>query len=370
MQKKYFFLLLYVVSTALLLIGCQNTQKQAEAEATSTPAAAPAVTEPPSTQAEKTLIAPSLTEPIDSQRNLVWCATLQLAWNELTHLADGPVTLEKDIPLATVLNQQREMNPMLDDASYLARAGIVNSEFLKELEQSYQQKFPKQPFPSELQGLPQGTLLVYAYLKKALPFEWAFTRFPKPLNYQDTPVASFGLAQYMSGHPSDDNLAQQVSVLDYKSDDDFVLELFTTSAADRLILAKISPAATLQSTLVQVLGRIKQAQPTSLQKLETLMIPVIELDRTRRFPELCESKLHAPNQAVNGQSLSLVEQQIRFRLDETGAELESKAIFVSALPPRKLIFDKPFLLMLIRQDASMPYFVLWVNNADVLVSSQ
>ena len=61
---------------------------------------------------------------------------------------------------------------------------------------------------------------------------------------------------------------------------------------------------------------------------------------------------------------------LRKKTDETGAELESKAIFVSALPPRKFIFDKPFLLMLIRQDASMPYFVLWVNNADVLVPFQ
>ena len=259
---------------------------------------------------------------------------------------------------------------MLDDASYLARAGIVTPGLLKELEQSYQQKFPDQPFPSELQGLPQGSLMAYAYLLKTLPFEWAFTRFTKPLYYQDTPVASFGLAQYMSGHPTDDNLARQVSVLDYQDSDDFVLELHTTSKSDRLILAKIPPAATLQSTLEEVLDRIEQAQPTSLQKLETLMIPVIDLDRTRRFPELCGSKINAPNPAVNGQALSLVEQRIRFRLDETGAELESKAIFVSALPPRKFVFDKPFLLMLIRQDARTPYFVLWVNNADVLVPFQ
>ena len=99
MQKKYFSLLLcIVIITAFFLIGCKNTQNQAEAEPTPTAAAASTAAEVPSVQMEKTLIAPSLTENIDSEQNLVWCATLQLAWNELFHLAQGPVALENDVP--------------------------------------------------------------------------------------------------------------------------------------------------------------------------------------------------------------------------------------------------------------------------------
>ena len=32
-----------------------------------------------------------------------------------------------------------------------------------------------------------------------------------------------------------------------------------------------------------------------------------------------------------------------------------------------MIFDKPFLIMLQRSDAKMPYFALWVDNAELLV---
>ncbi|GAK61656.1 hypothetical protein U27_01557 [Candidatus Vecturithrix granuli] len=366
MQKKYFLILLYMVGTAIFLPGCKNTKNQAGAEPTPTPTVIPTATATPAVHTEKTIITPSLSENINPDQNLLWCATLQLAWNELFDLAEGPIAMENEPPVVTLLNQQKTLNLALDEASYLAKAGFVTPEIVKDLEETHQQKFPDQPFPQELQGLPQNSLMAYAYLLKTLPFEWAFTRFTKPFNYQETPVASFGLAQYMSGHPTDDNLARQVSVLDYQNGDDFILELHTTSQADRLILAKISPAATLQATLDQVLKRVESAQPTAMQNLETVIVPVIDLDRTRQFPELCGRKITAPNAAINGKALSLVEQRIQFRLDETGAVLESKAVFVSAMPPRKFVFDKPFLLMLIRQDASTPYFVLWVNNADIL----
>ena len=32
-----------------------------------------------------------------------------------------------------------------------------------------------------------------------------------------------------------------------------------------------------------------------------------------------------------------------------------------------MIFDKPFLIILERANAKMPYFALWVDNAELLV---
>jgi hypothetical protein len=33
----------------------------------------------------------------------------------------------------------------------------------------------------------------------------------------------------------------------------------------------------------------------------------------------------------------------------------------------RMIFDKPFLLLMQRQGAKVPYFALWVDNAELLV---
>ncbi|GAG63195.1 unnamed protein product, partial [marine sediment metagenome] len=60
---------------------------------------------------------------------------------------------------------------------------------------------------------------------------------------------------------------------------------------------------------------------------------------------------------------------IKFNLDERGAELESDATAVfGGMPFRHFSFTKPFLVLLMRKGAEKPYFVLWVANAEVLVS--
>ena len=70
-------------------------------------------------------------------------------------------------------------------------------------------------------------------------------------------------------------------------------------------------------------------------------------------------------------------QNIRFELNEKGARLRSEshmAIGCAASPepeaPRMMIFDKPFLVMLARQDAQVPYFALWVENAELMVQGR
>jgi hypothetical protein len=36
------------------------------------------------------------------------------------------------------------------------------------------------------------------------------------------------------------------------------------------------------------------------------------------------------------------------------------------LPQHVMVFDRPFLIMLQRSDADVPYFALWVENPEIL----
>ena len=70
-------------------------------------------------------------------------------------------------------------------------------------------------------------------------------------------------------------------------------------------------------------------------------------------------------------------QRTAFKLDEAGAEVKSEAEVVCVLgieqeeetkpTPKKMIFDKPFFVMLRRADATNPYFCLYVANPELLV---
>jgi hypothetical protein len=58
-------------------------------------------------------------------------------------------------------------------------------------------------------------------------------------------------------------------------------------------------------------------------------------------------------------------------MDEKGVRLRSEShvgIGCSGSPPEvRMIFDRPFLVMLKRIDAENPYFAMWVDNAELLV---
>jgi hypothetical protein len=70
------------------------------------------------------------------------------------------------------------------------------------------------------------------------------------------------------------------------------------------------------------------------------------------------------------------QQDTEFRLDRTGAEVKSEAkiecVKSEAVekdeepPPLKLIFDRPFLVYMKKRGADQPFFVMWVENAELL----
>ncbi|MCX5643718.1 MAG: hypothetical protein NTZ17_03390 [Phycisphaerae bacterium] len=146
----------------------------------------------------------------------------------------------------------------------------------------------------------------------------------------------------------------------YRDNDDFIVELKTQSKLDRLILAKIPPGQTLAETVTTVQSRLQQNEPGSMQQCTDLFVPVIDFDVLRRYDELLGE----------GSPFAMPLQQIRFKLNERGAVLKSEALAAAGKTKQNLVFDKPFLVMIQRTDASQPYFALWVANAELLVPFQ
>lgn len=147
-----------------------------------------------------------------------------------------------------------------------------------------------------------------------------------------------------------------------------MIELKTMPETDRLILARIAPAATLGETVREVRRRVATARPTPIKNSEILVIPVLQVDVLKKYDTLCRRKIRAANEAVDGSKVALAEQTIRFKLDETGASLKSEAIAAASKMPRRFIFNKPFLVLLQARGAENPYFALWVGNAELLIA--
>jgi hypothetical protein len=185
-------------------------------------------------------------------------------------------------------------------------------------------------------------------------------------------VASFGFRDFKLSSERDQQIERQVTILDYRSDDDFILTLNATSQRDQIVLAKIEPQATLQETIAAVQTRIEQSPlkewARTVGGFESVVVPVISVGVERRYTELIDRGIQ--NAGWEGYAVSEARQGIRFRLDEYGARVESDSTkgwaSAASMEPRQFVFDKPFLIYLKEQSSQSPYFALWVETPEVL----
>lgn len=334
----------------------------------------------PAVEAEslpKTQIIATTDSRLDADSNTLWCATMQMAWDRLRDVlkteTKGDVTdipVRGNPPLAVALNARRFPLAALVANAYELRAEVLTpSDGAKLLQTIETQFFKHNPDQTELPNS-GGGIRIKASLHKNLPFETRFDRLPEPIRFQSgestTPVAAFGPTS-----KSPPELFEQIIVRDYVSDDDFVVELITaTQQRDCIILANVSPSATLEATW-QAVNQRRRGRTKQLQGIDVMAIPVLRFHLTTQFNELIGRRLE-----WNGFGFTLVEarQSIRFRLDERGADLLSVAELVAVSDfggegsyepppkPRHFVFDKPFLIALRESKADEPYFVAWIAS--------
>ncbi|MGO8749787.1 MAG: hypothetical protein ACLQNE_27910 [Thermoguttaceae bacterium] len=329
---------------------------------------------------QETDILPHTQGPITAGRNQVYCATFQLAWNDFQdNVLKGPIRLAGSPPMVKFLERDRELTTeILPPGCYLVKAGLVRDGVVDAIRKEMGERFPNATLrvPTDLGE--NAVAVAYAYLLKSLHFREAYDRLEKPLVFQSKSgpieVACFGVRNLAKKSDRHRALAKQVRVLQYASDDDFILRLNTESAEDHIILAKTVPKETLAATLAAVQERVSKAadrrEPRNLLIRESLVIPILNLNVVRRYAELEGPGLKNNVQGLGAVFLSVAEQGIRFRLDDKGARLESTARieFKSRMPqrPREYVFDKPFLIYLQRTNAERPYLVMWVETPELM----
>ena len=339
-----------------------------------TPALPPVV---PAEDLRETDVLPHTLGKITPGRNYVYCATFQLAWNTLEQEVVGePIRLSGSPQMVADLHQASKLREQdFPPGSYLVKAGLARDGVVDEIRAEM-----KRQFPNATLQVPEGAgaqaAVVYAYLQRSLPFREAFDLLDEVLTFKakggDVRVVVFGFYR-LRDSARGDALRSQVTVLDHVDNDNFVVRLNTKVEEDELVLAKVPPEKTLQATLSGVLRRVASAAGKDfsgwISGNEPLIVPVINVGVVRRYTELEGRAIQNPK--VGGVELSVASQGIRFRLDQTGARLESDAYIeaksaAGRREPRRFIFDKPFLVYMKRKSSEVPYFALWVETAEVL----
>jgi hypothetical protein len=346
----------------------------------------PAPTAPP-------CIVPSLDVAHAAGRDLVWCASMDLAWKELCELVGGPVALRgvaEGDPAAEIvraLDRSEVSTAFLDSPSYVALAGMHTQAWVDRASELMRARFgagaPARLFDRDPKP---DRFVAYAFLSKALRFPVPLMRQHGRLLFCRKPVESFGLWDSDLARPElraprvEEILVHHHRFLrdedfDHEPGDDdpteeFVVEILAEDRGDRLIVARGIQGKTLGDTARWAMGKLREdveADPRSrLSAGERFEVPCVDFDLVRRYHELYDKAIGNPG--FEAQSFGAVEERIRFRLDEGGALLVSEARMGGlCLPPRSMDCDGPFLILILRRGAPLPALAIWIETTSLLV---
>jgi hypothetical protein len=137
------------------------------------------------------------------------------------------------------------------------------------------------------------------------------------------------------------------------------------------VLARIDRKPTLGETLADVQQKIAGTRPyddvgSHLHPRDTLLVPNLAWKVSHRFTELEGKDKEFLNPSLQGLYLDTAMQTIQFRLDRSGAELASESKVLSKPAAGYFDFNRPFLVCMKKRDGQHPFFVAWVENAELL----
>lgn len=330
-----------------------------------------------SRQMKATVISSYPQREITPGSNLVYCSTFQLAWDLMRYdIIKEDIRLAGDPIAVHYLNTGLSKRSDVSEDFIVTVVDRVTPELKDRIERELKAKFNDEmpfifDFPEQSES---GVDEYYAFsaMFKNLQFAKVFESLKDPLGFhadsQYHRVRAFGISKYSNEFKDQ---GEQVSILDYRNDQDFIIELISTSPDDRIILAKIAPGATLSDTIETVRTRILDCVPGRMKDGETLRIPVIDFNVKHEFEDLIDR--HLKNCGWESYFVGGASQWIRFRLNEKGAILKSMAELYIALgiDPKKprirsFIFNPPFLLLMQEKTGGYPYFAAWIANTELM----
>ncbi|MBN2293894.1 MAG: hypothetical protein JXM70_15810 [Pirellulales bacterium] len=328
-----------------------------------------------SKELKATEIVPTLDTPIPQGKNAIWCASFLSAWKTLEDdIAKEPISLAGDPQIVRALNEAADPRPHIPAESLYVAAGWNNEGITEQIKSDLAEKFPDKA-PPVFPEIALDSFVAYGYLEANAKFAIPYFQNREPLEFTDTTgkktkLNSFGVR--FEDEFAYRELRQQPGILfvDRKKNrrrPDCIVDLDRFSQPNQIILALIDPKPTLAETLASAENKIKEAKKEKIYGLgssDVLLVPDMVWQITHRFIEL--EGIEFTNVKLKGQQIDHAQQDIQFCLDRSGIELKSEAKMYCESMETFYIFNRPFLLYMKKRDAEMPYFVMWVDNAELL----
>jgi hypothetical protein len=307
-----------------------------------------------------TTFAPTLLTKMGNGNNIVYCATMELLWHDVSnHLGGTLKTTEKNELIKDLNRSKKYFEVPLDSAFWFTEIGTIDDGLYDAIQNQFSKKFNiswEPPIDMNNEGL-----LGYTFLKKEVDFY-------EPLP-DEIPMMTFNDSLYVWGFGQKGSAVngenEQLIIHDYKDEDNFILEIKCLNSLDEIYLAKVPQKHNLKSTYLSVMDRIG-SNADSVKKYDQIYIPYLKFDETISLID--EENLVIAIDRNADFVMTTLSQWISFDLNKEGIKVESDTrtmIDIYELNTHKIYaFDQPFLIIMKRRGTSTPYLLFWVANTD------
>lgn len=320
-----------------------------------------------------TVYAPTLDFKVEGGSNVIYASTVELAWDKLREAKMLPKSDDSNA-LINYLNKHSVNNSVSPD-DYIAEVGVRDS-VIKRVSEQYQSKFGTS---FDVYNIP-GQYILYSYLKKASAFKLAFSVIEREFKGSKVNYMFSGNAETV----------KQIVMRYYSPEKrygfekgDIIFQILLKNRDEELYIAKIKRKETLKEMASLVLNITDSLKFSRLfysdrfKKDVSLDFPIYPGHESQFFMPIVDFKSTVSYNEINGvfingHELETNQQVIDFGLTERGVILKSEfyavdsAGFAAFDVPEDYIVDNSFLILLKEKGSETPYFVGWIDNADIL----
>lgn len=281
-------------------------------------------------------IVPNMLTPVDANKNVAYAASFTLAWNEMRQQVGAPIN--NKAKAVKWMNDSPVSGDILGPKEYKRDVRIKGEE-----------------------------ISILVNFQRELGFDVPMQPLKEPFTFNGKPVKAFGMVDY------DPEIIGIAHLIFYRDEDHFVISLDSKDKSSDMILAKgFNKGAQLHVILQQIQGAIRKG--TKIKDFASLKIPILKFQEEEHFKELEGIDFKAKGKPYR---VKTARQKTFFTLDQEGAKIVDAADLVvdtmaalvdgeEVMRPPNLVFDKPFVVVLQKKKSLFPYFILKVENEEIM----
>lgn len=324
-----------------------------------------------------------LNEVLPKGATTIWTPGFQRCWDELR----GRFNLERInlvTPTSEVLDAfEWDAKATIPIGTSISVVGGAGPEFARTANRIINQAFgPDTPKlnPKDWNSWPFNGISCLTVMKQRVEFELPFREYapgPAPFTFLD------GREELIRYFGSYGTLKPQYAgmgwVLAYEPSEQIAIRLRLRDAEESMFLVMDSRIDSIGEAinLIRRLGGNAKKPGSLLDDDDTLLVPHLSLSNQANFLPLLNGEFRGPGDPISRRFHAAL-QLVELELNETGADMETRSFLVPPSflgksgpklgkdEPRKLVFDRPFFLLLWRKGGSHPYLAVYVGGGGLL----